>query len=163
MPPPHRSERSAAAEQVSIIDSLSELPFPEKEGRSVTDGQWGGPGFRLAVLRESRDFWEDRSTEIVEAAERELESDLTALTVILSGRWGAPEEIDLRPYLGLDDTGSEAKDSEPLGFLCGVAGSVQVWRMPHSQRWIGLAIGQTDPEWPLQLLAAIGDVSLLGR
>jgi hypothetical protein len=162
MPPQHQSAGSAD-EQLSIIDKLSSLPFPEVEGRPGPDGQWGGPGFHLAVLRESRDFWGDRSTEIVEAAEQELEADLAALAVILTKRWGAPEAVDLLPYLGLDDPDPDVTTREPLGFLCSVAGSMQMWRLPNSERWIGLAIGQADPEWQFQLLAAVGEASSLAR
>ncbi|MER5996875.1 hypothetical protein [Streptomyces viridosporus] len=162
MPPQHQSA-GPADEQLSIIDNLSSLPFPEVEGRPGPDGQWGGPGFHLAVLRESRDFWEDRSTKIVEAAEQELEANLAALAVILTKRWGAPEAVDLWPYLGLDDPDPDVTTREPLSFLCSVAGSMQMWRLPNSERWIGLAIGQADPEWQFQLLAAVGEASSLAR
>jgi hypothetical protein len=148
---------------LSIIDNLSSLPFPEVEGRPGPDGQWGGPGFHLAVLRESRDFWEDRSTEIVEAAEQELEANLAALAAILTKRWGAPEAVDLWPYLGLDDPDPDVTTREPLSFLCSVAGTMQVWRLPNSEQWLGLAIGQADPEWQFQLLAAVGEASSLAR
>jgi hypothetical protein len=43
----------------------------------------------------------------------------------------------------------------------GLVGSMQVWRPPASGRWIALAIGQADAEWPLQLLAAFGEGSVL--
>ncbi|CAL9611112.1 hypothetical protein [Streptomyces sp. enrichment culture] len=162
MPPQHQSA-GHTDEQLSIIDNLSSLPFPEVEGRPGPDGQWSGPGFHLAVLRESRDFWEDRSPEIVEAAEQELEADLAALAVILTQRWGAPEAVDLWPYLGLDDPDPDVTAREPLSFLCSVAGSMQMWRLPNSERWIGLAIGQADPEWQFQLLAAVGEASSLAR
>ncbi|MFE1289842.1 hypothetical protein [Streptomyces sp. NPDC058751] len=153
-------------QQLSIVDSMTSLPFPEREGRPGADGRWGGPGFHLAVLRESRDFWEDRSTEVVEAAERELEADLEALAAVLTNRWGAPETVDLWPYLGLDDGGGPAPDAtirEPPGFLCLVAGSMRLWRPPDSERWVGLTIGQADPEWQFQLLAAVGEVSSPAR
>ena len=150
-----------ADEYLSIIDSLSARPFPDESSRPGVNGQWSGPGFHLPVLRESQDFWEDRSTEIVEAAERELEADLAALSVVLAGRWGVPETIDLWPYLGLDDLDSNATTREPLSCLSGVAGSMQMWRLPNPERWIGLTIGQADPEWPFQLLAGIGEASSL--
>ncbi|MFF3787719.1 hypothetical protein ACFYY7_41600, partial [Streptomyces sp. NPDC001933] len=63
--------------------------------------------------------------------------------------------------LGLDDPGPNPPAREPLSFLCGVAGSMQTWRLPNSDRWVGLAIGQADPEWQFQLLAGIGDPSSL--
>jgi hypothetical protein len=148
---------------LSIIDSLRSLPFPEEEGRPGADGQWGGPGFHLAVLRESRDFWDDRSTETVEAAEQELEANLTALAVILTKRSGAPQAVDLWSYLGLDDPDPDVTTREPLSFLCSVAGSMQMWRLPNSERWIGLAIGQADPEWQFQLLAVVGEACSWSR
>ncbi|MHB9856767.1 hypothetical protein [Streptomyces sp. YIM S03343] len=104
----------SALEQLSIIDGLSTLPFPGEEGRPGADGRWSGPGFHLAVIRESRDFWEDRSTVIVEAAERDLEADLAALAVMFTGRWGASETVDLWPYLGFDDHGPDGRTREPL-------------------------------------------------
>lgn len=162
MPPQHQPA-GPADEQLSVIDSLSSLPFSEEEGRVGADSHWGGPGFHLAVLRESRDFWEDRSTEIVEAAERELEANLAALAFILTERWGASEAVDLWPYLGLDEPDPDVTTREPLSFLCGVAGSMQMWRLPNSERWVGLAIGQADAEWQFQLLAAVGEASSLGR
>ncbi|MER5700313.1 hypothetical protein ABT255_53450 [Streptomyces mirabilis] len=162
MPLQHQSA-DRAGEQLSIIDSLSSRPFPGEKSRPGVNGQWSGPGFHLAVLRESQDFWEDRSVEIVEAAERELEADLTALSVILAGRWGAPETVDLWPYLELDAPDPDAAAREPLSFLCGVASRMQMWRLPNSERWVGLAIGQADPEWQFQLLAGIGEASSLHR
>ncbi|GHA30747.1 hypothetical protein GCM10010329_62680 [Streptomyces spiroverticillatus] len=67
------------------------------------------------------------------------------------------------PYLGLDAPGPEAPTREPLSFLCGVAGHMHMWRLPKSERWVGLVIGQADPEWQFQLLAGIGEVSSLQR
>jgi hypothetical protein len=170
MPPEHQSpgptEGSTGGpvdEQLSTIDSLIALPFPNEEGTPGRGSQWSGPGFHLAVLRESQDFWEDRSTEIVEPAERELEANLAALAVVLTDRWGASEAVDLWPYLGLDESASDVEAREPLAFLCNVAGGMQLWRLPPSERWVGLAIGQADPEWPFQLLASVGEASSLAR
>ncbi|MGX1543954.1 hypothetical protein [Streptomyces adustus] len=162
MPLRHQSA-DRAGEQLSIIDSLSSRPFPGEKSRPGVNGQWSGPGFHLAVLRESQDFWEDRSIEIVEAAERELEADLAALSVILASRWGAPETVDLWHYLELGTPDPATTAREPLNFLCGVASRMQMWRLPNSDRWVGLAIGQADPEWEFQLLVGIGEASSLQR
>ncbi|GAA3033773.1 hypothetical protein GCM10010519_69790 [Streptomyces lactacystinicus] len=158
----HRS-RGFAAAQLSIVDELSILPFPEREVRPGTDRRWGGPGHHVAVLGESRDFWEDRSEEIVEAAERELEADLHALTAVLADRWGDPATVELWPYLGFDDPDPESAAPEPLGFLCNVAGTMRVWWLPSGGRWLALAVGQADPEFPFELLAAVGEESSLPR
>ncbi|MFI7005604.1 hypothetical protein [Streptomyces sp. NPDC050145] len=141
--------------ELSAVDRLAALPFPPEATRPV-DGRWGGPGHHLAVLRESRDFWDDRDTGTVEAAEREIEAAHTALAAQLTGRWGAPGEIDLWPYVEAD-----GPVPEPMSFLSGMAGSVQVWHLPDSDRWIGLAVGQADPEWPVQLLLAVGETAAL--
>ncbi|MFF3071930.1 hypothetical protein ACFVSN_00810 [Kitasatospora sp. NPDC057904] len=156
----HRSTGFTEA-QLSIIDELSALPFPEQEGKPEKGDGWSGPGFHVAVLRESRDFWDDRSEEVVEAAEKELEADLDALAAALTARWGSPATVDLWPYLGFDHPDPEFVAPEPLGFLCNLAGSMQLWQPPSSDRWLALAIGQGDRELPFQLLAAIGGASSL--
>ncbi|MFC5646770.1 hypothetical protein [Kitasatospora cinereorecta] len=148
-------------DRLSVIDRLSTLPFPLTEERPGSDGTWGGPGYHLAVLRESQDFWEDRGEEIVEAAESEIEADLATLAAVLTGRWGEPESVDLSPFLGFDNPDPDFVAPEPLGSLSGLAGAMQVWRLPSCDRWIALAIGQADPEWPIWLLAAVGEASAL--
>ncbi|WP_051795092.1 hypothetical protein [Streptomyces sp. NRRL S-87] len=151
----------AADGHVATVDDLIARPFPEREvgPGKAKDGRWGGPGYHLAVLRESRDFWDDRSEEVVEAAELELEADLAALVKTMTSRWGHPKVVDLWPYLGFDDPDPEYAAPQPLLFLCNVAGRMHVWRLPDSDRWIGLTIGQADREYPLQLIAALGVAS----
>ncbi|MCX4743935.1 hypothetical protein OG455_00130 [Kitasatospora sp. NBC_01287] len=148
-------------DRLLVIDRLSALPFPRVEERPGKESSWGGPGYHLAVLQESQDFWENRSEEIVEAAEQEIETDLATLTAVLTGRWGEPESVDLWPFLGFDNPDPDFVAPEPLGFLCGVAGDMRVWRLRSSGRWVALVIGQADPEWPFQLLAAVGEASSL--
>jgi hypothetical protein len=146
---------------LSTIDSLLAAPFPDREERPGKEARWGGPGYHLAVLRQSQDFWDDRSEDVVEAAERELEQDLAAAAGTLAARWGSPETVNLWPYLGLDHPDPGFVAPQPLLFLSGVAGSMQGWRPAGSDRWLALTIGQADPEWPFQLLAAVGDASSL--
>lgn len=155
--------RSAGStdDQLAVVDSLAALPFPERETRPGRDGTWGGPGHHLAVLRESQDFWDDRGEELVEAAEREVEADRDALAAVLTGRWGEHETVDLWPYLSIDNPDPGFVADEPLRFLCGVAGEMRMWRLPDSDRWVALAIGQADREWPIMLLAAVGRASAL--
>ncbi|MFE5481682.1 hypothetical protein [Streptomyces sp. NPDC056527] len=150
--------------QLSIVDELAALPFTEQEGRlGIGEGGWSGPGHHVAVLRRSRDFRDDRSEEIVEAAEQELDADLAALTDALTARWGSPTTVDLWPYLGVDDPDQRHVAPEPPSFLSDVAGTMRVWHPPLSDRLLSLAIGQADPEFPLELLAAVGEVSSLPR
>ncbi|MFB9833669.1 hypothetical protein [Actinoallomurus acaciae] len=135
----------------SIVDDLLSLPFPPPPPRD--DGS-GGPGHHLRVLRASRDFWDDRDEEIVEAAEEEIDAALRALATALTARWGEPETIDLEPYLWSEDPAPE-----PIIRLCQVSGSMLVWRRPAG-RWLALTVGQADPEFPIELLAAVGEASI---
>jgi hypothetical protein len=52
---------------------------------------------------------------------------------------------------------------EPLGLLCMLAGSMQMWQVPSTGRWLGLTIGQVDRELPFELLAAVGEASTLPK
>ncbi|WP_405797645.1 hypothetical protein [Streptomyces sp. NBC_01506] len=163
----HRAR--STRDQLAMIDSLSARPFPERVEKGAGGGRWSGPGHHVVVLRESRDFWEERGEEIVAEAEREIEADHDALAAILTGRWGEPRTVDLSPYLsvGNPDADPDADPDpgfvapEPMGFLCMLAGSMRVWRPAPAGRWIALAVGQADPEWPIQLLAAFGEASAL--
>ncbi|UXY21940.1 hypothetical protein N8I84_26985 [Streptomyces cynarae] len=160
MPPQNQPARSAD-EQLSIVDTLAAQTFPEGKGQSRTEHGWGGPGYHIAILRATQDFWDDRSPEVVEPAVQELESDLTAIASALTGRWGDPITVDLWPYLGLDnpDYPNIEPAPEPMRSLCNVAASMLVWRIPSTSRWLGLTIGQGDRELPFELLAAVGQES----
>ncbi|MFI8103040.1 hypothetical protein [Streptomyces sp. NPDC086023] len=70
--------------------------------------------------------------------------------------------MDLRPYLGFDHPDPEYRAPEPLALLSGLAGGMEVWRPPGTERWLALAVGQADPEFPVQLLAAVGEAELPG-
>ncbi|MEU7969704.1 hypothetical protein AB0D09_40660 [Streptomyces sp. NPDC049097] len=163
MPIQPRSAGSAE-EQLSIIDALVALPFPEQDGRSESQHGWSGPGYHIAVLRRSQDFWDAPGPQTVTAAEEELEADLTALVTVLAGCWGGPIMVDLWPYLGLDNPDCpDIEVPEPLSSLCNLAGSMQVWRVPSTGRWLGLTIGQGDREFPFELLAAVGEACTLPK
>ncbi|MEU9943451.1 hypothetical protein [Streptomyces lavendulae] len=171
MPPRHRTR--SAEELFHTVEYLHALPFPRQEERA--GDRWGGPGHHLVVLVESQDFWEGRATELVEEAEQGVEADRAALAQLLTRRWGAPAALDLNPFQDSGRTGTatgtstdadtglgfDAEEPEPFGFLSGVTSEVWVWRPDGSDRWVGLAVGQADPEWPLQLLAAFGESSAL--
>ncbi|MEU6896147.1 hypothetical protein ABZ934_31245 [Streptomyces sp. NPDC046557] len=157
MPPQHLTR--SAQELLHVVETLHAMPFPHQKEKAVD--RWGGPGYHVVVLAESQDFWEDRSSQMVEEAEEGISADLGGLAVLLTERCGAPEAVDLGPYLGFDNPDPDIQAPEPMGFLCNLAGSMQVWRPHASDRWIALAIGQADPEWPIQLLAAFGECSAL--
>lgn len=164
MPIQPRSAGSAE-EQLSIIDALRALPFPEQDGQLGMRDGWGGPGHHIAVLRRSQDFWHARDPQTVTAAEEELEADLSALVTVLAGRWGSPSVVDLWTYLGLDDPDypNMEEPPEPLNSLCNLAGSMQMWQVPSTGRWLGLTIGQADREFPFELLAAVGEAATLAK
>lgn len=167
MPPRHGTR--SAEELLHTVEHLHALPFPRQEERA--GDRWGGPGHHLVVLVESQDFWEDRATELVEEAAHGVEADRAALAELLTRRWGAPAELGLNLLQDPDGTGTDtdadadfdfdAEEPEPIGFLSGVTSDLWVWRPNGSDRWVGLAVGQADPEWPLQLLAAFGEPSAL--
>ncbi|MFC8723503.1 hypothetical protein, partial [Kitasatospora sp. NPDC057198] len=136
---------------------------PTVAGRAWAPGGWGGPGYHLLVLQETRDFWDGRGSEVVEPAEREIEDALRALAALLTARWGAPETLDLWPPDRVGLAGTAAARPEPLGFLSMLSGSVLLWRLPGSARWVGLSVGQADPEFPVLLLLAVGEVAVLAR
>ena len=51
---------------------------------------FGAPDFHGLALRSSRDFWEDRSTEVREAADQDIENARGALITRLTERWDRP-------------------------------------------------------------------------
>ncbi|GAA2376371.1 hypothetical protein GCM10010404_35250 [Nonomuraea africana] len=100
----------------------------------------------MYVLQAGQDFWDDRREEVVEAAEEEIDAALQALVAALTARWGEPE-----PYAD-----GEGPASEPMNELCRLSGEMLAWRRWVAGRWVGLAVGQADREFPIVLLAAVG-------
>jgi hypothetical protein len=141
----------ASRDPVVVVDDLLARPFPPE----VTPDRLSGPGYHVRVLRSSRDFWEDLGEEIVEAAEEEIGAAFQGVTTALTARWGRPETVDLTPYLW-----SEEPVPGPIDHLCMLSSTMLVWRLPETGRWIALTVGQQDPEFPIELLAAIGEASL---
>jgi len=139
----------STADRFAIVEEMIALPFSGEGDAS------GGAGYGLRVLLASRDFWDDRSGETVEAAEEEIDAALRELVAALTARWGEPESVDLEPYLW-----AESPVPEPIQTLCGLSGKMLVWQRPDAGRWLALAVGQADPEFPIQLLAAVGEVPI---
>ncbi|GAU71234.1 hypothetical protein SSP35_30_00270 [Streptomyces sp. NBRC 110611] len=137
-------------EQLTTIDLLRRRPFPAERGRSALFES--GPGFHIAALRVGEAFWDADLTEVAEA-EEEFEAGLTALVQALSLRWGAPGTVDLAACLERTATGLPVRP--PLDTLCGYVPRMHGWRVRG--RWIGVGVGQGDPELPLQLLVAVGE------
>ncbi|KPC82096.1 MULTISPECIES: hypothetical protein [Streptomyces] len=147
-------------DRLALIDGVLALRFPSGEESEDSGVRSSGPGHHLLILMASQDFWDDRSPELVEPAEQEIEAEFSVLATALSERWGEPETVDLWPYLERYDEG-EGAAPEPMGQLSNLAGSMQVWRVPGATRWLGLAVGQADPEFPIWLLAAVGEAATL--
>ncbi|MEV5826544.1 hypothetical protein AB0L25_13295 [Spirillospora sp. NPDC052242] len=141
---------SGPDDRLAVIDGMLAAPFPETE--TGTGGQgWSGPGYHWRVLKAGRDFWDDRSEEVVEAAEEEIEAAHDALVTALRERWGEPREVDLTPF-----TMGEAPSREPQDLLSAHTSGMLVWPRPDG-RWLAIATGQADAEFPIMLLAAVGE------
>ncbi|MER7498637.1 hypothetical protein AB0L05_00405 [Nonomuraea pusilla] len=145
-------------DRLAVVDALLARPFPEKAerevpSRDVWDGyRSSGPDSHLCCLAAGHDFWDDRGEEIVEAAQEEIDAALQELVTALTTRWGDPGVIDLWPYWE-----SEGTAPAPLDELCQLSGTMLVWWPPDAGRWVALTVGQADPEFPILLLAAVGE------
>ncbi|MGW1375530.1 hypothetical protein ACWD6P_14815 [Streptomyces sp. NPDC002446] len=142
-------------EQLTTIDALRLRAFPAQ--RTRLGRVESGPGFHIAGLRVSEDFWDADLTEVAEA-EEEFEAGLTALVRALSLRWGEPESLDLAAHL--ERTASGLPVPPPLDTLCGFVPRMHGWRVQG--RWIGVGVGQGDRELPFQLLVAVGEEAVAG-
>jgi hypothetical protein len=143
----------AKEDRLGIVDDLLVLPFPAED--TWEGDRSSGPGYHVRVLQASRDFWDDTSEEIVLAAQEEIDTALQAMLVALTARWGGPEPVDLEHYLW-----GESAVPEPVNQLCQISAEMLVWRRPDAGRWVALAVGQGDREFPIELLAAIGEAPI---
>ncbi|WP_327153350.1 hypothetical protein [Streptomyces tubercidicus] len=137
-------------EHLTLIDRLRLREFPAVPGRSGMVES--GPGYHIAGLRVSEEFWDADAVEVAEA-EEEFTAELTALVHALSLRWGAPETVDLTAQLERSAQGLSVRP--PLDTLCGYVPRMHGWRVQG--RWIGVGVGQGARELPFQLVAAIGE------
>ncbi|GGU99947.1 hypothetical protein GCM10010182_16340 [Actinomadura cremea] len=132
-------------DRLAAIDDLLARPFPE------------GAHGHVHVLHATRDFWDDRGEEVVEAAQAEIDAVHDPLVAALTRRWGEPEPFDLTPYLWAEDPAPE-----PIDRLCALTTRMLLWR-PTPARWLGLAVCQADAEFPLELHAAVGGTPIPGH
>ncbi|MER6513860.1 hypothetical protein ABT158_44085 [Nonomuraea sp. NPDC001636] len=152
----------ALRDRLAVVDALLARPFPEtteREGasREAWEGyRSSGPHHHVCYVMASRDFWDDRGEEVVEAAQAEIDAALQELATVLTTRWGSPREVDLWPYA----EGEAAAPVPPLDELGPLTSTMLVWRRPDADRWVALAVGQADPEFPVLLLAAVGGTPL---
>ncbi|MFG2490927.1 hypothetical protein ACGFSD_07670 [Streptomyces caniferus] len=135
---------------LATIDRLRLQDFPAVPGRSAMVES--GPGFHIAGLRVSQEFWDADLAEVAETAE-EFEAELSALVAALSLRWGEPRTVDLVKELERTARGLPVRP--PLDTLCGYVPRMHGWRV--QSRWIGVGVGQGGRELPFQLLVAVGE------
>ncbi|MFF2778428.1 hypothetical protein ACFVU3_26345 [Streptomyces sp. NPDC058052] len=136
---------------LSDLDLLRSREFPaEPEYSGDLDS---GPGFHVAMLATSEEFWEaDVSRR--EEVEEQYEAERDGLAAVLTARWGEPDRVSL---WSLHHRGMEGETlPEPWSVLCAHVPDLMLWRV--DARWIGLGVSQWDKELPFQLLAVITDV-----
>ncbi|MFI2435222.1 hypothetical protein [Streptomyces sp. NPDC018693] len=138
---------------LDAIDLLCTSDFPEAHSR--TDVGEAGPGYLIAELATSDDFWEDDGT-AREAAEDQYEADRDGLTERLTERWGPPDRIGLAGVLIRSMEGEEIP--EPWDTLSNHVPDLHLWRTPGTGRWVALGISQWDKELPFQLLAVVTEI-----
>ncbi|MEU1903958.1 hypothetical protein ACFV4E_06470 [Streptomyces hygroscopicus] len=141
---------TSTADHVTSIDRLRARDFPRQ--RAVDGRVASGPGFHVADLRASEDFWDADPARVEEVLE-EFEAELGALVQALTLRWGAPAVLDLTDSLERSAMGEPVPP--PLDTLCGYVPELHIWHVDG--RWVGLGVGQGGRELPFQLLVAIGE------
>jgi hypothetical protein len=144
-------DRMDIAQALAVIDRLWSAPLPRQHAR--TDTGTAGPGWEVAELETSEDFWEDCSRR--EEAREQVECDREALAARLAERWGPPQTFGL--YSVLERTMEGEELAEPWASLSGHVVDLTVWRHEEAGRWTGLGISQWDAELPFQLLAVVTD------
>ena len=142
---------------LDAIDDALIRPFPTRQRRHVTG--LGAPGQHELILQRSEEFWEERSAELFEAAEAEIEIARQELARELSGRWGAPETLVLEPYFKA--VMADLPVPEVLAYLGTYAPDALIWRRPEAGRWLALSIMKQDTELPYELVAMVGDLGSL--
>jgi hypothetical protein len=89
-------------------------------------------------------------------AEALFETDLRALLNALRSQWGESTHVELAGVLFSPQPASTT-GVPPLQVLSDFMDEIEVWRL--ADRWIGVGIGQLDPDAPLRIVAAVGCVS----
>ncbi|MGW2049757.1 hypothetical protein ACWCPF_31925 [Streptomyces sp. NPDC001858] len=141
---------------LATVDLLCTREFPEEHGR--TDLGPGGPGYLVAELQTSGEFWEADGTER-EETEAQYEADRDGLAERLTDRWGPPHVISLASTLARSTEGEDIP--EPWASLSGHVPNVQLWQLPGTARWVALGVSQWDKELPFELLAIVTETDPL--
>ncbi|MFC8126849.1 hypothetical protein [Streptomyces sp. NPDC057302] len=156
----------STAQHLAAIDLLRSREFPVEHGRSSCGT--GGPGYHIAELLTSADFWEDDGTRW-EATADQYDAERDGLTVLLAQRWGDPQIFSLASLFarssgdeydsgGSEDGGGSSGEEipEPWGSLSASVPDLHLWRVDG--RWIALGVSQWDKELPFQLLAVVTEI-----
>ncbi|MFD7876273.1 hypothetical protein ACFV5G_19570 [Streptomyces sp. NPDC059766] len=138
---------------LTTIDLLCTRDLHPQHGR--TDAGTSGPGYLVAVLQTSGEFWEDDGTERDETG-AQYEHDRDGLTERLTARWGEPQRFSLASVFDRVVTGEEIP--EPWALLASHVPDLHLWRPPGTERWLALGVSQWDKELPYQLIAVVTDV-----
>ncbi|MET9432188.1 MULTISPECIES: hypothetical protein [unclassified Streptomyces] len=136
------------ARHLTTIDLLRSRPFPGQRGRS--DVGDSGPGYHIAELGTSEDFWDDDGTRRA-LVEEQYEAERDALAVLLTARWGEPQTFSLWSVFDRGMAGEEIPD--PWDILSSSVPDLHLWRADGL--WIALGVSQWDKELPFQLLAVV--------
>ncbi|MDN3292971.1 hypothetical protein QWM81_02680 [Streptomyces ficellus] len=139
------------ARHLATIDLLRSRPFPGERGRS--DVGDSGPGYHIAELSTSEDFWDDDGTRH-HIMEDQYEAERDALATLLSARWGEPQVFSLWSVFDRGMAGEEIP--APWGALSQSVPDVHLWRVDG--HWIALGVSQWDKELPFQLVAAVTEI-----
>ncbi|GAA2480424.1 hypothetical protein [Streptomyces gobitricini] len=161
--------RADVTEAVSAVDALLSRPVPPNgpTQREPSRGEgWSGShgaGFRLWFLWESRACSGGAPGPEWDAARKEAEKFLAALTRALEERWGPHREVSMRAFrLGDVDDGSVLPLFAELGAF-DLYGDLMVWGpvgSPRGPRWVAVSVGQCDEDGPHVLVAAVTDVPI---
>ncbi|MBT2442422.1 hypothetical protein J7E93_20370 [Streptomyces sp. ISL-36] len=139
------------AHHLAAIDLLRSRAFPAAPGRTELGDS--GPGFHIAELATSEEFWEDDGTRRSEVGDQ-YEAERDALSVLLAERWGPPQIMGLWPLL---ERGMEGEDiPQPWSGLSCHTPDLHLWRVEG--RWTALGVSNWDKELPFQLLAVVTTV-----
>ncbi|MFI2205270.1 hypothetical protein ACH47Z_31720 [Streptomyces sp. NPDC020192] len=141
------------AKCLTVIESLCAREFPTAHG-STERGE-SGPGFHIAALRTSGDFWDGDAADREDAA-AQYEADRDGLTELLTGRWGPPQCFSLRGVFLRTLEGEEI--DEPWAGLSEHVPDVHLWQAPVPGRWFALGVSQGYEELPFQLLGIVTEI-----
>ncbi|QXE38019.1 hypothetical protein KQY30_31100 [Streptomyces sp. GMY02] len=137
------------AQRLAVIELLRAREFPAARGRSEVGTS--GPGYHLAELAHGDGFLgDDDGARRIEEAEQ-LGAEHTALTEILTARYGEPDHLSL---WSLRIRGGEGEEiPEPWRELSDGPRFLHLWRIEG--RWLAVGLAGEDGEQPLRLMAAV--------